>query len=391
MSKNSETYSSSPLGGGSKPKRKGSYIGTMFFIVHLALTISLSVALIIAYLTRYISPEYYGALTIVGHFRHILYILVLACLMVWIIARRWKFSFAVFLVLIPGLFHVSEFFNINWVRDTEVESQPKDAFTVVSYNVRGFRNDDGHRVVKEYADYLAVSNPFVKNQRAADVICLQEYALDADNLDYIDLLITENYKNIYINDVNESENVILRTYSRYPIVASGSIADTGRGTSQWVDIVMADKDTIRVFNNHFYTMGITEEDSEDISRGKILSDRDNMMSIVDRVAENTSVRINHVDSLRQVISATPYRHIVCGDFNDTPGSYVYKQMTDNLNDIFTQKGSGFGYTYRPMWGWLRIDYVLYSEGLEPLNYNANNEVELSDHLPVAAQFKIVEI
>ena len=391
MSKNSETYSSSPLGGGSKPKRKGSYIGTMFFIVHLALTISLSVALIIAYLTRYISPEYYGALTIVGHFRHILYILVLACLMVWIIARRWKFSFAVFLVLIPGLFHVSEFFNINWVRDTEVESQPKDAFTVVSYNVRGFRNDDGHRVVKEYADYLAVSNPFVKNHRAADVICLQEYALDADNLDYIDLLITENYKNIYINDVNESENVILRTYSRYPIVASGSIADTGRGTSQWVDIVMADKDTIRVFNNHFYTMGITEEDSEDISRGKILSDRDNMMSIVDRVAENTSVRINHVDSLRQVISATPYRHIVCGDFNDTPGSYVYKQMTDNLNDIFTQKGSGFGYTYRPMWGWLRIDYVLYSEGLEPLNYNANNEVELSDHLPVAAQFKFVEI
>ena len=138
-------------------------------------------------------------------------------------------------------------------------------------------------------------------------------------------------------------------------------------------------------------MGITEEDSEDISRGKILSDRDNMMSIVDRVAENTSVRINHVDSLRQVISATPYRHIVCGDFNDTPGSYVYKQMPDNLNDIFTQKGSGFGYTYRPMWGWLRIDYVLYSEGLEPLNYNANNEVELSDHLPVAAQFKIVEI
>lgn len=390
MSKNSETYSSSPLGGGSKPKRKGSYIGTMFFIVHLALTISLSVALIIAYLTRYISPEYYGALTIVGHFRHILYILVLACLMVWIIARRWKFSFAVFLVLIPGLFHVSEFFNINWVRDTEVESQPKDAFTVVSYNVRGFRNDDGHRVVKEYADYLAVSNPFVKNQRAADVICLQEYALDADNLDYIDLLITENYKNIYINDVNESENVILRTYSRYPIVASGSIADTGRGTSQWVDIVMADKDTIRVFNNHFYTMGITEEDSEDISRGKILSDRDNMMSIVDRVAENTSVRINHVDSLRQVISATPYRHIVCGDFNDTPGSYVYKQMTDNLNDIFTQKGSGFGYTYRPMWGWLRIDYVLYSEGLEPLNYNANNEVELSDHLPVAAQFKVTK-
>lgn len=390
MSKNNETYSNTPLGGSSKPKKKGSYIGTILFIVHLALTISLSVALIIAYLTRYISPEYYGSLTIVGHFRHILYVMVLACLIVWLIARKWKLSIAVCLVLIPGLFHINEFFNINWVRDTATENQSKDAFTVLTYNVRGFRNDDNHRVVKEYADYLSASNPFVKQKRVADVICLQEYALDADNLDYIDLLITEDYKNVYVSDVNESENVILRTYSRYPIVASGSIANTGRGTTQWVDIYVPDKDTIRIFNNHFYTMGITAEDSEDISRGKILSDGDSMISIADRVAENTAVRINHVDSLCKVIAATPYRHIVCGDFNDTPGSYVYQQMTRDLNDIFKEKGSGFGYTYRPMWGWLRIDYILYSEGFEPLNYDANSEVELSDHLPVAAQFKFAK-
>ena len=196
------------------------------------------------------------------------------------------------------------------------------------------------------------------------------------------------YKNVYVNDVVESEYAVMRTYSRYPIIASGSIANTGRGTSQWVDILIADKDTVRVFNNHFYTMGITEQDSESIARGKILSDGENMMSIVDRVAQNTEVRKNHVDSLRQVIAATPHRHIVCGDFNDTPGSYVYKQMTRDLKDLFAEKGSGLGYTYRPMWGWLRIDYVLYSKGIEPVNYNANTEVTLSDHLPVAAQFKL---
>ena len=80
MSKNSETYSSSPLGESSKPKRKGSYIGTILFIVHLALTISLSVALVIAYVTPYIVPEHWGSLTITGHFSPILYIMVLACL-----------------------------------------------------------------------------------------------------------------------------------------------------------------------------------------------------------------------------------------------------------------------------------------------------------------------
>ena len=119
MAKNSETYSSSPLGTSSKSTKKGSYIGTILFIVHLALTISLSVALIIAYVSRYISPEYYGSLTIVGHFRHILYILVLACLIVWLIARKWKLSIAVALVLVPGLFHITQFFHINWVRNTE--------------------------------------------------------------------------------------------------------------------------------------------------------------------------------------------------------------------------------------------------------------------------------
>ena len=64
-------------------------------------------------------------------------------------------------------------------------------------------------------------------------------------------------------------------------------------------------------------------------------------------------------------------------------------MTQNLDDVFTEKGNGgFGYTYRPMWGWLRIDYVLHSEGIESLNYYSDSEVELSDHLPVAAQFKL---
>lgn len=391
MSNNSETYSSSPLGGSSKPKRNGSYIGTILFIVHLALTMSISVALVIAYITPYIAPEHWGALTIVGHFPQILYILLLACLLIWIIARRWKLAAAVAVVLIPGLFHITQFFNISFTNHHPADAQPKDAFTVVSYNLRGFRNDNGERVVKQFGDYISHSNPFVKERCAADVICLQEFSLDAENLEYIDSLMGTQYKSIYVHDVHESENVVMRTYSRYPIVSSGSIANTGHGTSQWVDVVLVSKDTVRIFNNHFYTMGISPEDSADISDGTILADGGNMKSIVSRVAHNSNVRVSHVDTLRKVISLTPHRHIVCGDFNDTPGSYVYKQMTQELEDVFTEKGSGgFGYTYRPMWGWLRIDYVLYSEGFEPLNYYSDSEVELSDHLPVAAQFKIIK-
>ena len=81
MANNSETYSYSPLGD-SNSRSERTYIGTILFIVHLALTISLSVALIISYLTPYISPKSFGSLTIMGHFAPVLYILVLICMLV---------------------------------------------------------------------------------------------------------------------------------------------------------------------------------------------------------------------------------------------------------------------------------------------------------------------
>ena len=387
MANNSETYSYSPLGDSNK-RSKRTYIGTILFIVHLALTISLSVALVISYLTPHISPKTFGSLTIMGHFAPVLYMLVLICLLLWLIARCWKIAGVVALLLLPGIPYLSQFYNIAFMRKAEESAESKNRITVVTYNVRGFYNDEGKRVVKDFADYIAQSNSFNKeNMRAADVICLQEFALDADGVDIIDSLVKSSYKDMYINDVHESENVVLRTYSRYQIVDSGSIAGMGSGTSQWVDILRKE-DTIRIFNNHFYTMSISDDDSDDIARGKILSDSERVKSIIERVADNSTVRTDHVDTLLKVVAATPYRHIVVGDFNDTPMSYVYNRMTEELTDLFTEKGSGFGYTYRPMWGWLRIDYVMYSEGFEPVNYKSDSEVVLSDHIPVSAQFDV---
>ena len=387
MANNSETYSYSPLGDSNK-RSKRTYIGTILFIVHLALTISLSVALVISYLTPHISPKTFGSLTIMGHFAPVLYMLVLICLLLWLIARSWKIAGVVALLLLPGIPYLSQFYNIAFMRKAEESAESKNRITVVTYNVRGFYNDEGKRVVKDFADYIAQSNSFNKeNMRAADVICLQEFALDADGVDIIDSLVKSSYKDMYINDVHESENVVLRTYSRYQIVDSGSIAGMGSGTSQWVDILRKE-DTIRIFNNHFYTMSISDDDSDDIARGKILSDSERVKSIIERVADNSTVRTDHVDTLLKVVAATPYRHIVVGDFNDTPMSYVYNRMTEELTDLFTEKGSGFGYTYRPMWGWLRINYVMYSEGFEPVNYKSDSEVVLSDHIPVSAQFDV---
>ena len=381
MVRRSDRYNSEPFG---SPKRRGnddSAVGALFAIVLFAVTILLSVALLIAYLTPYVAPSTFGSLTIVGIFAPILYIGVVICLLCWIIMGRWKIVGVVSLLLIPGLFHISDFYNVIYMR--QVEQKPsRGSFTLMSYNVRGFRNDSSSRAVDNHVAYF-------ESQELADIVCFQEYALDIPNVERIDSLFKARQKRLYVKDVVESGEVVLRTYSRFPIIGSGSLSGEGRGTSLWVDVIVGKNDTLRVFNNHLHSMNISSEDSSDIEQGRILNDGDRMQSIVDRIAKNSSIRAEYVDTLRTIVERSPYRNIICGDFNDTPMSYVYGELIDGYVDAFEQCGGGYGYTFRPMRGTLRIDYILFSPELEAESYVADKSNELSDHLPITARLKIL--
>ena len=381
MVRRSDRYNSEPFGSPRRHKDNGdSVVGALLYIVLLAATISLTVALLIAYLTPVVSPSTFGSLTIVGIFAPILYIGVVVCLLLWVVMGRWKIAGIVALFLIPGFFHISDFYNVVYMR--EVEQKPsRGSFTLMSYNVRGFRNDSSLRAVDNHVAYLA-------ERELADIVCFQEYALDIPNVERIDSLLRARNKRVYMKEVVESGEVVLRTYSRYPIIGSGSLAGEGRGTSLWVDVIVGKSDTLRVFNNHLHTMNISSEDSSDIEQGRILNDGDRMQSIVERIAKNSSIRAEYADTLRMIIDDSPYRNIICGDFNDTPMSYVYGVLKEDYVDAFEQSGSGYGYTFRPMHGILRIDYILHSKGLETESYFVDEENELSDHLPITARMKI---
>jgi len=98
-----------------------------------------------------------------------------------------------------------------------------------------------------------------------------------------------------------------------------------------------------------------------------------------------AVLANSIDSLKRFMD---YPVIICGDFNDVPGSYAYRKIKGDLADAFEAKGAGLGRTYRNIFPTLRIDYILFDENaLKPIGYSRRN-VDLSDHFPVIANFAL---
>lgn len=367
-------------------RRRSSLLGTALYVGFMLLSAALVIALIIAYISPHTSPSSLGSLTIVGIFAPMIYIAVVLCMLLWVVLQRWIFAGVMLVALLPGISDIPKYYKIAFTREVE-QTISKKSFKLMSYNVRGLRDDNGDKFLDKLVEWF-------NTEGVPDILCLQELPSKTEGIETLDTLFSHSFKVYYSYDTTESDDIILRTYSRYPIIkrSCGSISGEGRGTSQWVDIVInssnINSDTIRIFNNHLYTMNISNEDSDHIESGTIFNDSNRIRSIVNRIADNSSIRSQHVDTLCTIIGSTPYRHIVCGDFNDTPMSYTYNTLCEELNDAFVVKGRGYGYTFRPMHSMLRIDYILYSKGFNLESYKAYEDITYSDHLPIATHMTI---
>jgi endonuclease/exonuclease/phosphatase family metal-dependent hydrolase len=94
-------------------------------------------------------------------------------------------------------------------------------------------------------------------------------------------------------------------------------------------------------------------------------------------------RAKQARTVAEHIKKCPYPIIVCGDFNDTPLSYTYQILSEQLNDAFSEAGFGISNTYNGFLPLFRIDYVLHSERFKAISYQSE-KVAMSDHFPVVA-------
>ena len=77
------------------------------------------------------------------------------------------------------------------------------------------------------------------------------------------------------------------------------------------------------------------------------------------------------------------KKIICGDFNNTTFSWVYRNIGKNKKDAFIEAGKGFGKTF-DFWFPLRIDFILTDNTIE-INHFKTFDVAYSDHFPILAR------
>ena len=71
-----------------------------------------------------------------------------------------------------------------------------------------------------------------------------------------------------------------------------------------------------------------------------------------------------------------------------PLSYTYNHIAEGLNDTFQEQGAGYSHTFKGFFNLMRIDYILVSDIINVVSYEADDEAEYSDHYPVICRLKI---
>ena len=102
-------------------------------------------------------------------------------------------------------------------------------------------------------------------------------------------------------------------------------------------------------------------------------------------------RISNLAEIESRLTPAPPRQpwIVCGDFNDTPGSGTHRAATQLFIDSWVAVGDGQGHTYPSGTPTKRIDYVFLRRGCGMVPRWAKTvRSAASDHLPVIVEIRM---
>lgn len=342
------------------------------------------VSLLIGVFSKYISPEFVWPIAFFGLAFPFLFLINLCFAVYWTIQfrRTALFSILAFVISIPT---ASKYLQFNVGSD----DVPEKSLRITSYNSMLFDlyNWKKNKETREkiFTDLAEINS---------DVYCFQEFYTseeegDFNNTDSLTKLLGLKEHHVeYTTTLREKDHWGIATFSKYPIINRGKIMFNTRNNNMCIysDIVV-NKDTIRIYNVHLQSISFSKKDNDflnDIKKGNDPEEElEKSKNILRRLKRAFVKRAKQVEAIQLHMKGCKYKIILCGDFNDTPASYTYQQLTTSLKDAFVEQGSGFGKTYAGQWPQFRIDYILLDKKLGCNNYQRAEDT-YTDHYPIFA-------
>jgi len=342
------------------------------------------IALILAYIGTRVSPLTFWPVAFFSLAYPFILMLNLAFLFWWLITSKKVKAIIVVIAILLGWNTLFNFVQII-PRVGQMEGTK-----MMSYNVRLFDlyNWSSNEATKD--KILGM----IKRENA-DILCLQEFFQSGDNgyLITVDELMEatdyESIHDVYTQKTRNDHHFGIATLTDLPIVARGEVelSDEVNNVCIWTDLVMQG-DTVRVYNAHLASIHFGASDYAFVQE---LDAEENVKSLaglgkVGRLISLLKIafgkRAKQISEIRAHMATCPHPILYAGDLNDTPTSFAYTELTQDLTDAFINSGSGIGSTYVGAFPSFRIDHIMHSEGIESTGFKTLDD-ELSDHRAIS--------
>ena len=269
--------------------------------------------------------------------------------------KHWKWSLVSILTLLIAYGVFGSFYKLNRIPDPN-----PNYISIMSYNVKGF-NRYGWIPITNAGDSITA---FFKKENP-DILCIQEHS----RIRWKELT-QYRYRTETPYRIPRSIQAI---FSKFPIIDEGSLNPPGtRNNIIYADIVVQ-QDTLRIYNVHL--------ESFKIDPGNTDFSGDKSGRLYKRMLTTFKEQLQQATLLKKHVENCPFPVVLCGDFNNTQFSNVYRILAKGMNDSFLFSGKGLGKTYSLNRLPMRIDYILTSEDFDIAEHKDFN-IKYSDHYPV---------
>ncbi len=348
-------------------------------------------ALILCGYAGNISPLKYGGAWGVLHlaFPGVLAIVALMLIVQLFTCRRGAAVLACGMVLSGG--PLLTYFPLN-IHFGDRQPSPGDStFTLMSYNVANLI--DQRPITEQPMGYNAIVSQILSHD--ADIVCLSEsrYLSVSERLNITPVQydsLQRRYPHIILSGRAQC------TLSKYPIQPLHTSMDStvfGAADVGMYRVTLPGGKLLTLFNVHLQSLGLRESDKNlyvDLTELKTEDLGQIRRDLLGKVSAANVQRARQTQILLGLI-----RHyggpnvIVCGDFNDVPGSYPVRSFADaGFQSVYPKIGFGPIITFNADRFYFCIDHVLYRGDLVPLNIHKGTE-KCSDHYPLTVRFEVL--